>query len=334
MRTREGATRMAVFLVRRLLQSAFVLFAMSILVFVGVFAIGNPVDIMIAPEATQADRARIIASLGLDRPLWEQYLGFLQNLFVGDLGHSFVFKIPAIQLILQRLPATLELAVSAMVLSIVVGLPLGIVAGMKPDGFVGRTIMAGSILGFSLPTFWVGLILIMVFAVHLGWLPSTGRGETAALFGVQWSFLTRDGLAHLLLPALNLALFKISLVIRLTRAGLRDTLPTDYIRYAHAKGLTERRVVFVHAFKNILIPLVTVLGLEFGSVVAFAIVTETIFAWPGTGKLIIESINSLDRPVMVAYLLVIVVIFILINLAVDLVYSVLDPRIRLGGAPS
>jgi len=325
---------MAVFLVRRLLQSAFVLFAMSVLVFVGVFAIGNPVDIMIAPEATQADRARIVASLGLDRPLGEQYLSFLQGLFVGDLGQSFVFKMPAIQLILQRLPATLELAVSAMVLSIVVGLPLGIVAGMNPDGIVGRSIMAGSILGFSLPTFWVGLILIMVFAVHLGWLPSTGRGETASLLGVQWSFLTRDGLAHLLLPALNLALFKISLVIRLTRAGLRDTLPTDYIRYAHAKGLTESRVVFVHALKNILIPLVTVLGLEFGSVVAFAIVTETIFAWPGTGKLIIESINSLDRPVMVAYLLVIVVIFILINLAVDLVYSLLDPRIRLTGAAS
>ncbi|MEJ1160045.1 ABC transporter permease [Prosthecomicrobium sp. N25] len=325
---------MAVFLVRRLMQSAFVLFAMSVLVFVGVFAIGNPVDILIAPEASHADRERIITQMGLDRPLIEQYFSFVGGVLGGDFGKSFVFKISAIDLILDRLPATLELAVSAMVLSLLVGLPLGMVAGMKPDGLLGRSIMAGSILGFSLPTFWVGLILIMVFAVHLGWLPSTGRGQTVEVLGVRWSFLTLDGLSHLVLPALNLALFKISLVIRLTRAGMRDVLASDYVRYAHAKGLTARRVLMVHALKNILIPLVTVLGLEFGSVIAFAIVTETIFAWPGTGKLIIESINTLDRPVMVAYLMIIVAIFVAINLIVDLTYSLLDPRIRLDGSAS
>ena len=329
----QGAVvTMVEFLVRRIVQSIGLLAVMSVLVFLAVFAVGNPVDILIAPEATQADRARAIASLGLDRPLLDQYLTFVSGIFEGDLGQSFVFKISALELILQRLPATLELAVSAMLLSMLIGLPLGIVAGLKPDSWIGRAIMAGSIIGFSLPTFWVGLILIMVFAVHLGWLPSTGRGETASLFGIEWSFLTRDGLAHLALPALNLALFKISLVIRLVRAGMRETLPLDYIRYAHAKGLRRARVVLVHALKNVLIPLVTVLGLEFGSVIAFAIVTETIFAWPGTGKLIIDSISVLDRPVLVAYLLVIVLMFVVINLAVDILYSVLDPRVRLAGA--
>ena len=322
---------MAVFLFRRLLQSLFVLFAMSALVFIGVFAIGNPVDVLIAPEATHADRQRIIESLGLDRSLIEQYIGFVSGVLSGDFGKSFVFKISAISLILDRLPATLELAVSAMILSILIGLPLGMIAGLYPDGWIGRSIMAGSIVGFSMPTFWVGLILIMVFAVHLGWLPSTGRGATVEVLSVKWSFLTLNGLQHLTLPALNLALFKISLVIRLTRAGMRDALTSDYVRYAIAKGLHQRRVVMVHALKNIMIPLVTVLGLEFGSVIAFAIVTETIFAWPGTGKLIIESINSLDRPVIVAYLMIIVVMFVTINLIVDLTYSILDPRVRLEG---
>jgi peptide/nickel transport system permease protein len=189
--------------------------------------------------------------------------------------------------------------------------------------------MAGSILGFSLPTFWVGLVLIMVFAVELGWLPSGGRGETAELFGVQWSFLTRDGLVHLLLPALNLALFKASLILRLTRAGVLEVLPLDYVKFARAKGLKERRVVGVHVLKNIMIPVVTIIGLEFGSVIAFAVVTESIYGWPGMGKLIIDSINVLDRPIMVAYLMMIVLLFVTINLIVDLIYTALDPRVRL-----
>ncbi len=316
-------------LLRRLVQACLVILAMTLIVFVGVDVIGNPVDILISPDADQAERTRAIAALGLDLPLWEQYLVFLRNALHGDLGHSFVFSEPALTLILQRVPATLELSISAVLLSVIIGVPLGMYAGFKPNGILSRAIMAGSILGYSLPTFWVGLMLIMVFAVQLGWLPSTGRGATAPLFGVQWSFMTTDGLRHLLLPALNLALFNISLVLRLTRAGVREVLPMDFIRFARAKGLSPARVVCVHVLKNILIPIVTVVGLEFGSTVAFAVVTESVFAWPGMGKLIIDSINVLDRPVIVAYLMVIVLMFVTINLIVDILYTMLDPRIRI-----
>ena len=320
---------MITWLIRRLIQAAFVVLAMTVIVFVGVHVIGNPVDILISPEADQAERARIIANLGLDQPLWRQYFVFLNGALHGDLGRSFVFNEPALKLIAQRMPATMELAITAVLLSVVVGVPLGLYAGMRPDGFLGRTIMAGSILGFSLPTFWVGLMLIMVFAVFLGWLPSTGRGTTMALLGVQWSFLTWDGLRHMFLPALNLSLFNISLVLRLTRAGVRETLPMDFIKFARAKGLSPTRVLMVHVLKTIMIPIVTVVGLELGSTIAFAVVTESVFAWPGMGKLIIDSINVLDRPVIVAYLMMIVLLFITINLLVDILYTVLDPRVRL-----
>jgi peptide/nickel transport system permease protein len=323
---------MLVYILRRLAQSAFVLFAMSALVFAGVYAIGNPVDILIDPNADQTEIARATAALGLDKPLPAQYWTFVTNAFTGELGRSFASNVPAIDLILQRMPATVELALAAMVIAIVLGLPLGLYAGLKPDSPIAKTIMAGSILGFSLPTFWVGLLLIMVFSVWLGWLPPTGRGETVKLLGVDVSFLTADGLRHLFMPALNLALFKLALLIRLTRAGAREAMVQDYVRFARAKGVSERRIVRIHVLKNILIPIVTVVGLEFGSVIAFAIVTETIFAWPGMGKLLIDSINVLDRPVIVAYLLVIVVIFVTINLAVDLLYSALDPRVRLQAA--
>jgi peptide/nickel transport system permease protein len=232
--------------------------------------------------------------------------------------------------IIQRMPATLELAFAALVMAIVVGIPMGLYAGLKPDHPLSKTIMAGSIVGFSLPTFWVGLMLIMVFAVMLGWLPSTGRGPTATYFGITSSAFTLEGLRHLLLPALNLALLKISLVIRLTRAGARETLQQDYIKFARAKGLTHRRIVGVHLLKNILIPVVTVLGLEFGNLIAFSVVTETIFAWPGMGKLLIGAIQTLDRPVIVAHLIIIVLLFVVINLVVDVLYTVLDPRVRVG----
>ena len=324
---------MTAFIIRRLLQSIAVLFAMSLLVFVGVYAIGNPVDLLISPQADQADIERTIAALGLDKPLWEQYLIFLKEAVTGNLGRSFQYNEPAIRLILERMPATLELAFAAMLIAIVLGIPLGLWAGLRPDSLAGRAIMAGSILGFSLPTFWVGLLLIMVFSVELGWLPTSGRGPTTDLFGVPVSFLSVEGLKHLAMPAVNLALFKLSLIIRLTRAGTREALLQDYVKFARAKGLSSSRVVGVHVLKNIMIPLVTVIGLELGSVIAFAIVTESIFAWPGMGKLIIDSINALDRPVVVAYLLVIVVLFFVINLVVDIVYSVLDPRVRLGEAP-
>jgi len=317
------------FLIRRLIQSAIALLVVSLIVFVGVYGIGNPVDILISPDATPEEVRRVTRVLGLDRPMWEQYGLFLLNAVRGDLGNSFIHNQPAIQLILERFPATFELAITAMLLAVLLGIPLGMWAGLRPNGVAGRSIMAGSILGFSLPTFWVGLLLIMVFAVELGWLPATGRGQTVELLGVRWSFLTRDGLAHLILPALNLALFKISLVIRLTRAGMREVLLADYVKYAHAKGLSERRVIFVHVLKNILIPVVTVLGLELGSVIAYSVVTESVFAWPGMGKLVIDAINILDRPIIVAYLMVVVLMFTVINLAVDLLYTVIDPRVRL-----
>jgi peptide/nickel transport system permease protein len=216
-----------------------------------------------------------------------------------------------------------------MLIAIALGIPLGLWAGLKPNSLSARSIMAGSILGFSLPTFWVGLMLIMVFSVILGWLPSNGRGPTTALFGVQVSFLSLEGWRHLIMPATNLALFKLALLIRLTRSGTREALLQDYVKFARAKGLSNARVIGVHVLRNILIPIVTVIGLEFGSVIAFAIVTETVFAWPGMGKLLIDSINLLDRPIIVAYLLVIVTMFILINLVVDILYSALDPRVRL-----
>jgi peptide/nickel transport system permease protein len=232
------------------------------------------------------------------------------------------------------MPATLELAALAMLISVVIGIPLGMIAGLRPHSFVAKTIMAGSILGFSLPTFWVGLLLILVFAVQLGWLPSTGRGPTTEFLGLQLSILSWAGLKYALLPAINLALFKLSLIIRLTRAQVREQSLLDYIKFARAKGLSKGRVIGVHLFKNILIPLVTVIGLELGSVIAFAVVTETIFAWPGMGKLVIDSIFQLDRPVVVAYLMVVVFMFIIINLVVDLLYSVLDPRVRLADVKS
>jgi peptide/nickel transport system permease protein len=321
-----------VFIIRRSLQSVVVLLAMSVIVFVGVYAIGNPIDILINPQADQIDRERAIAALGLDRPLWEQYLVFLRGALGGDLGRSFVHATSALRLILEKMPATLELAFAAMLIAIVLGIPLGLWAGLRPNAFSGRAIMAGSILGFSLPTFWVGLMLIMVFAVFLGWLPSNGRGETVSLLGVPVSFLTLDGLAHLAMPATNLALFNVALLIRLTRAGAHEALLQDYVKFARAKGLTPRRVIGVHVLRNILIPIVTVIGLQFGALIGFAIVTESVFAWPGMGKLLIDSINLLDRPVIVAYLLVIVTFFIVINLLVDLLYSALDPRVRLTDA--
>ena len=320
---------MTTWMLRRLIQAVFVMLAMTVIVFVGVNVIGDPVEILISPEADQAERARAVMALGLDKPLWEQYWRFLLGAVQGDLGRSFVFNEPALKLIAQRMPATLELALTAVLLSVVIGIPLGLYAGLKPDSIGGRLVMGVSILGFSLPSFWIGLMLIMVFAVQLGWLPSTGRGQTAELFGVQWSFLTRDGLAHMAMPAFNLALGNIALVLRLTRAGVRENLPMDYVKFARAKGLSPNRVVFVHVLKNIMIPIVTVVGLEIGGLIAFAVVTESVFAWPGMGKLIIDSINVLDRPVIVAYLMMIVLLFIVINLIVDLLYTVLDPRVRL-----
>ena len=322
---------MTAFILRRSLQSIIVLLVMSLIVFVGVNLVGDPVDMLINPEADQLEIDRVIRELGLDRPVAEQYWYFMVNAFQGDLGRSFVFGEPALKLIIQRMPATMELALFSLFIAVSLGIPLGVYAGLKPTSKISRTIMASSILGFSMPTFWVGIILIMFFSVNLGWLPSTGRGDVATYFGITSSIFTLDGLSHLFLPAFNLALFKLSSVIRLARAGTREVILQDYIKFARAKGLDEGRIIRVHLLKNIMIPIVTVIGLEFGSLIAFSTVTETVFAWPGMGKLIIDAIYNLDRPIVVAYLMIIVLIFVTLNLIVDIMYSFLDPRVRIKG---
>ena len=312
------------------MQAGVVVLLMSFLVFSGVFLVGDPVDILISDEADEEDRERAIAGLGLDKPFHMQYLLFLRGALRGDLGESFIFEEPALLLIVERMPATMELALFALLIAVVIGIPLGMFAGFRPESITAKTIMSGSILGFSLPSFWVGIMMMVLFAVHLGWLPSTGRGPTSEWFGIEVSFTSWKGISYLLMPAINLSLFKLALVIRLARAGTREVVHQDYIKFARAKGLSGRRIVLVHVLKNILIPVVTVLGLEFGGLVAFSIVTETVFAWPGMGKLLIDSIGMLDRPVIVAYLMIIVFLFVIINLVVDVLYSILDPRVRLG----
>jgi peptide/nickel transport system permease protein len=323
---------MLVYLIRRIGQSMLVVAVMATLVFLAIYAVGDPVAILASPDADQRELAAITARLGLDRPIHEQFGIFVWNALQGDLGRSFVYAEPATKVILQRLPATLELAFVGLLFSILIGIPLGVIAGLKPDSLVGRSIMSTSILGFSLPNFWVGLMLILIFAVQLRWLPASGRGETVEVFGIHLSILTANGWQHLILPAITLALYKAALVIRIAQAGTREVMLQDYIRFARAKGLSHHRIVGVHVLKNMLIPVVTVLGLELGSMIAFAVVTETVFAYPGMGKLLIDSINRLDRPVIVAYLMMTVVIFVVINLVVDLLYAAIDPRVRLSEA--
>jgi peptide/nickel transport system permease protein len=323
---------MLVYLIRRLGQSLLVVAVMAILVFLAVFAVGDPIDILANPNADQAERAAIARTLGLDRPLWEQFGVFVLNALQGDLGRSFVYNTPAVDVILERLPATLELALVGLLFSVAIGIPLGVAAGLRPNSWLGRAIMSGSILGFSLPNFWIGLMLILLFAVELRLLPASGRGPTTEILGVPFALFSLEGWRHLILPAFTLALYKSALVIRIAQAGTRDVMLQDYIRFARAKGLSRSRIVGVHVLKNILIPVVTVLGLELGSMIAFAVVTETVFSYPGMGKLLIDSINRLDRPVIVAYLMMTVVIFVIINLVVDLLYATVDPRVRLSEA--
>jgi peptide/nickel transport system permease protein len=316
------------FIIQRLLQACVVMMVISALVFIGVYAVGNPIDVMIAPDVTQEIREQTIRAYGFDQPLWHQYGTFLQRLATGDFGRSFVYNMPVLSLILSRLPATMEITLAAVLGATLIGIPLGMFAGYAPHGRAAKTIMGLSVLGFSVPTFWIGLILIFIFAVNLGLLPAGGRGETVLLLGVDWSFLTGNGLKHMLLPSLNLALFKMALMIRLARAGTREVMLTDTVRFARAAGESEWTILRHHVLRLIAIPLVTVFGLELGSTLAFAVVTETIFSWPGVGKLIIDSISTLDRPVMVAYLMLVSLAFITINLTVDIAYAALDPRLR------
>ncbi|TYB86671.1 ABC transporter permease [Oceaniovalibus sp. ACAM 378] len=319
------------YLVGRLSQAVVVVFVMSVIVFVGVYAIGNPIDVMIDPGATAEIRENLIRQYGLDQPLWRQYFTFIANVFQGDLGNSMVYNIPVTSLVFSRLPATLELVMVSVFIASVIGIPAGLYAGYKPNSIAAKLIMALSVLGFSVPTFWIGMLLIMGFAVELGWLPSGGRGAVGDFLWFKTSLATSDGWAHVIMPAINLSLFKMGLLIRLTRAGMVEAMGAEYVRFARAQGLPDREIVFSHILRNISIPVVTVFGLELGSTLAFAVVTETVFNWPGVGKLIIDSILQLDRPVMVSYLVMVVVLFVFINLTVDLIYARLDPRVRLKG---
>ena len=325
---------MFAFIARRLVQSIVVLWFMSLLVFSGIYLVGDPAAMMIPDSVTPEMRAEMMSSLGLDKSPVAQYIDFLDRAVHGSLGRSFATGIPVGDLIASRLPATLELAVMAMLIAVVVGLPLGLWAGLRPERFSGKAITFFSSLGFSLPTFWIGLMLIMVFAVYLGWLPSNGRGPTTRVLGVEVSFLNAEGLRYLALPALNLALFNAAMIIRLARSATREAMLMDYVKFARAKGVSDTRLVTVHVLKNILIPIITVIGINFGGIIAFSVVTETIFGWPGMGKLLIDSVNALDRPVVLGYLLFVVLIYLVINLVVDLMYSWLDPRVTLGAESS
>jgi peptide/nickel transport system permease protein len=290
---------------------------------------GDPVEMLLPPEATQMQVQELRHHLGLDRPFAVQYWTFLKNALAGDLGKSFIFNQPAVRLIVERIPATLELALSAIFLAIVIGIPAGMYAAVRPTSWSAKAIMSGSLLGISLPVFWLGIILVLIFSVTLGWLPSSGRGETIGLAGIRLGFLNMDGFRHLILPSLTIAVFQLALIIRLVRAGMMEVMLQDFITFLKAKGLSQKKVIFIHALKNILIPVVTIIGLQLGNIIAFAVVTESIFAWPGMGKLVIDSIHGLDRPVVLAYLLIVSLIFVILNFIVDLVYTLLDPRIRL-----
>ncbi|WP_442595380.1 ABC transporter permease [Parapusillimonas sp. JC17] len=319
-------------IVRRLLQTFVVVLVMSALVFAGLYVIGDPVLMLASPEASDLEREAIREALGLNLPLWKQYAIFMSKAIQLDFGKSFLNGESAMMLILERMPATLELATLAMLLSVLIGVPLGIYAGLRPRSLAARGIMSGSVLGFSLPNFWVGLMLIMLFAVMLGWMPAGGRGPVESFGPIQLSIFNWEGLKSLILPASTIAVAKCALIIRVTRAATRECLPQDYIKFARAKGLREKRVLGVHLLKNIMIPIVTIGGLEYGQVFAFAVVTETVFSWPGMGKLLIDSIITLDRPVVVAYLMLTVVFLAMLNLVVDIAYTILDPRVRLGAA--
>lgn len=320
---------MALFLLRRLVQGVFMVLVASVLIFVGVYAIGDPMALLVPPDATTETREAARAALGLDRPLYAQYFTFLGNALHGDLGISFVFRESALTVISERMPATLELASASMFLAIVIGVPFGLVAGMTPGGWADRALLVGSVLGLSLPTFWIGILLILFFAVNLGILPASGRGDTIEVFGVGLSFLTLDGLKHLVLPAFSLSLLPMAILGRLTRSGVIEAMNLDFARFARAQGNSRGAIVMRYVLRYISMPLVTVVGIYFGTLIAFAVVTETVYSWPGMGKLIIDSITQLDRPMVVAYMMLSIILFMVINLVVDILYSLLDPRVRL-----
>jgi peptide/nickel transport system permease protein len=323
---------MLAFLLRRLLQSIAVLLTVGLVAFSLFRYIGDPINAMVGQDTTMEQRDELRTKLGLNDPAPIQFARFIYNASLGNFGLSYRTSEPVGRLILERVPATLELSFCAAVFIVFFGVPMGVYTGLYPRHWSSRLLQAVSLFGVSLPPFLVGILLILLFAVTLHWLPSFGRGETVQIGWWTTNFLTWSGLKALILPSITLGLFQLTLIMRLVRSEMLEVMRTDYIKFARARGLTNRAINFGHALKNTLVPVITVFGLQLGSLIAFAVVTETVFAYPGMGKLLIDSINRLDRPIVVAYLMLTVVIFVVINLAVDLLYAAIDPRVRLAEA--
>lgn len=319
---------MLAFIIRRLFQAVIVMLAVALVSFSLFRYVGDPVATMLGQEATVADREALRERLGLNDPIPAQFGRFVVNAVQGEFGISYRLQQPVLELIMERLPATLELALVSGILAFVFGVVLGIYTALRRDGVLSNIIMTTSLVGVSLPTFLIGVLLIWVFAVELQWLPSFGRGEVVEIGGWKTGFLTANGLQSLVLPAITLGLYQMTLIMRLVRAEMLEVLRTDYIRFARARGLTDRAINFGHALKNTMVPVITITGLQLGSIIAFAIITETVFQWPGVGFLFINSIQFVDVPVMAAYLIFIALVFVTINLVVDVLYFVVDPRLR------
>lgn len=321
---------MFAFIIRRLLQAVGVMLTVALLAFILFQYVGDPVMIMLGQEGTPAEREQLRLDLGLNDPIIVQFYHFLVNAVQGDFGLSLRQGQKVSVLLRERLPATLELSIAAALIALVVGVPLGVYTALKRNGKLSQVFLAFSLLGVSLPTFLIGILLILVFSVQLGWLPSYGRGDTVKLGWWSTGLLTASGWKHLILPAVTLSLFQVALVLRLVRSEMLEVLRADYIKFARARGLTKRAIHFGHALKNTLVPVITIMGLQLGGIIAFAIVTETVFQWPGMGLLFIQAVQFADIPVMAAYLCLISFIFVLINLIVDLLYFAVDPRLRVG----
>ena len=318
------------FIFRRLAQSILVMAIVSAVSFSLFNFVGDPVNNMVGQDATREQRIEIRQQLGLDDPILSQYARFLGNTLQGDFGMSYRIKRPVDQLILERLPATLELVFVSAVIALVVGIGLGVYTGIRRHSWISRSILSVSLVGVSLPTFIIGIALIYVFAVHLRWLPSSGRGGTVDFGWWKTSLLTVDGWRAIILPAITLSLFQLTLILRLVRAEMLEVMQTDYIKFARVRGLAERAINFRHALRNTLVPVITIIGLNIGGLIAFSVITETVFQWPGTGLMFIQAVDFVDVPIMAAYLVFVALLFVLINLIVDILYFVVDPRIRLG----
>lgn len=320
---------MLAYIIRRVFQGAVVLMIVGFIAFCMFRFMGDPLESILGQEATALDRVELRDRLGLNDSIVTQYVRFLGQALQGEFGISYRNGVPVAELIAQRFPATLELALVSAVLALVFGIVLGVYTAIRRDGWLANTIMSVSLIGVSLPTFLIGILLIWVFAVELGWLPSFGRGQTGSLFGIETSLATVAGIKSLVLPAITLGLYQMTLIMRLVRAEMLEVLRADYIRFARARGLSERAINFSHALKNTLLPVITIIGLQLGQIIAFAIITETVFQWPGVGLLFINAVQFVDIPVMTTYLLLVGTLFVVLNLLVDLLYAVIDPRLRI-----